>query len=68
MPGLTLPQNAKVCWQVQAREQWNKKFGALWDIVVVRLLLSSTVVVITLSLQGQLGRINTNALCFLSGI
>ena len=48
MQGLTLPQNPKEYWLVQAREQCHKKFGALWDVVVIGLLLS-TVVVITLA-------------------
>ena len=37
MPGLTLP---KECWQVQAREQRDKKFVVQWDIVVEYLLLT----------------------------
>ena len=57
MPDLTLPQNPKECWPVQAREQWDKKFGALWNIVVIVLLLSPshgiiiTVIVFTLAFQ-----------------
>ena len=46
MPGLTLPQNPKECWQVLARKEWDEKFVALWNIVVVSLLLLSDGVII----------------------
>ena len=46
MIGLTLPQNPKECWQIQARKQWGKKLGALWNVVVVGLLLSSQRIII----------------------